>query len=112
MNNSPETATPFETNIKMVSIALWLSITGLILLVILMPVSLILEESFSADSPLVGAFMIFGWMGIILSLMVSIPMSIAGVIASSCRLKALAAFLISCITAFSFGAILFISTSI
>lgn len=98
MNNSSNRAVPYESNIKMVSFALWSSIAGLVLLVVIIMTGLFWGEDDSSPFPGAGALIIVGGAAVILLVSVSFPMSIAGMIASARRGKAVAAFVISCLT--------------
>lgn len=93
----PEIATPIEKNVKMVSVALGVSIASLVLFAVM-----VLFAVFSNYSdewiPAIDLAIMIIWCIVFLLITVSFPMSIAGMIASTRRLKAFLAFFISGIT--------------
>ena len=108
MNTPSNRAVPYESNIKMVSFALWTSITGLAVLMVMTITGLLWGDRDSFPFPGAGAILMFGGIIVIISLTVSFPMSIAGMIASARRWKAAAAFIISCITASCAGILIYL----
>lgn len=98
MTTPENRAVPYESNIKMVSFALWSSIIGLALLTIIMLTAMFWGDPDSSPFPGAGALIIVGGAAVVLLVSVSFPMSIAGMIASARRGKAVAAFVISCLT--------------
>ncbi|POP45560.1 hypothetical protein CHU32_11415 [Superficieibacter electus] len=97
MNISPEMATPVEKNVKMVSVALSVSIASLVLFA-LMVLFAVFADGSDEWIPVLDLAIMAVWCIIFLLMSISLPMSIAGMIASTRRLKALLAFFISGIT--------------
>lgn len=98
MNTPSNRAVPYESNIKMVSFALWSSIIGLALLIVITLTALFWGDGGSSPFPGAGTLLIVGGTAVMFLLTVSLPMSIAGMIASARRGKAVAAFVMSCLT--------------
>jgi len=97
MKISSEVTTPAENNVKMVSVALGTSIAGLALLVLMTLVAYFMDYSEEWVN-VIDIVMMGVWCLIFLLFTISLPMSIAGMISSTRRLKAFFAFLISCMT--------------
>lgn len=97
MTVSPEIATPVEKNVKMVSVALGVSISSLVLFA-LMVVFAVFTDYSDDWIPVFDLAIMIIWCIVFLLITVSLPMSIAGMIASTRRLKAFLAFFISGIT--------------
>ncbi|KNC07471.1 hypothetical protein AC791_17130 [Klebsiella sp. RIT-PI-d] len=93
----PEVATPVEKNVKMVSVALSVSIASLVLFALMVLFAVFTNYSDEWVEVLDLAVMA-GWCVVLLLITVSFPMSIAGMVASTRRLKAFLAFFISSIT--------------
>lgn len=94
---APEIATPVEKNVKMVSVALAVSIASLVLFA-LMVLFAVFSDFSDEWIPILDMAIMMLWCIVLLLITVSFPMSIAGMIASTRRLKAFLAFFISGIT--------------
>lgn len=86
-----------EHNVKMVSVALWLTIASALLLLFTILILAIVELSGNAESAPDAPNIVFTllWLVHIVLWMAGMAMSFAGMMSSSCRLKAFATFLIA-----------------